>query len=54
MKVGDIVQYTTPSMPYVRGIVTNKEGKKWVIVQWEDKVSLKEHIDDLKIISKST
>jgi hypothetical protein len=57
MKVGDLVTMSPNSLPSLsascmQGFVVEITGQKWVKVVWEDGVILKEHREDLKIISK--
>jgi translation initiation factor IF-1 len=52
MKVGTLVEYITPpEHKKIVGTVTKVKGKKWVRVEWSDKVIYDEHVCDLKSIS---
>jgi len=63
LKPGDLVRYTDPrghfsgplgekSKNKITGLVVEIISPRWVKIKWSDDVVLKEHINDVEIISE--
>jgi hypothetical protein len=53
MQLGDLVTYREGTQT-LTGKIKTILGRKWISIQWSDKLVSDEHVDDLNILQKTS